>query len=74
VSAGARTVTVQLTPGRVATFDVPASGVHYVRSYAYLMSVRSTEGFVPHVFDPASKDYRNLGALMRFQAISSTQQ
>jgi hypothetical protein len=74
VSAGARTVTVQLTPGKVETFDVPTSGVHYVRSYAYLMSVRSTEGFVPHVFDPASKDYRNLGALMRFQAISSPQQ
>jgi hypothetical protein len=74
VSMGAGTVTVQLTPGKVATFDVPASGVHYVQSYAYLMSTRSTEGFVPHVFDAASKDYRNLGALMRFQAITSRPQ
>jgi hypothetical protein len=64
-------VTVPLTPGKVVTFDVPAAGVHYVQSYAYLMSTRSTEGFVPHLFDPASRDYRNLGALMRFQAITS---
>lgn len=73
VSMGAGAVTVALTPGRVSTFTVPASGVHYVQSYAYLMSARSSEGFVPHVFDLQSRDYRNLGALMRFQAITSPQ-
>jgi hypothetical protein len=73
VSMGAGAVTVALTPGRVSTFAVAASGVHYVQSYAYLMSARSSEGFVPHVFDLQSRDYRNLGALMRFQAITSPQ-
>ena len=74
VSMGAGAVTVPLTPGKVATFTVRASGVHYVQSFAYLMSARSSEGFVPHVFDPQSKDYRNLGALLRFQAITSRPQ
>jgi hypothetical protein len=78
VSMGAERVVVPLTPGKVATFNVPARGVlyeRYVRSYAYLLSARSSEGFVPVIRDPtaASRDYRNLGALMRFAAVIATE-
>jgi hypothetical protein len=76
VSMGAGPVVVRLTPGKVATFNVPASGVlyeRYVRSYAYLLSASSSEGFVPVLRDPTAtaRDYRNLGALMRFAAVIS---
>lgn len=74
VSMGAESVVVPLTPRKVATFNVPARGVlyeRYVRSYAYLLSASSSEGFVPVLRDPTAtvRDYRNLGALMRFAAV-----
>ena len=69
VSMGRSAVRVSLTPGTVATFDVPASGVRGLRSYAYLLSAPSSEGFVPHLQNTESADLRNLGALMRFRAV-----
>ena len=69
VSLGAAAVSVRLEPGKRSTFDVPAAGVRALQSYAYLLTVRSSEGFVPHVTDPTSQDYRNLGAQMRFNAV-----
>lgn len=69
VSMGRSGVRVSLTPGTVATFDVPASGVHGLRSYSYLLSAQSSEGFVPHLRDTQSADLRNLGALVRFRAV-----
>jgi len=69
VSAGGPRVTVPLKPGTAVTVDVPASGVRDLSGYAYLLSARSTEGFTEHLRDPESKDYRNLGVLMRFTAI-----
>ncbi len=69
VSMGRSAVRVSLTPGTVATFDVPASGVRGLRSYAYLLSAQSSEGFIPHLQNTQSADFRNLGALMRFRAV-----
>jgi hypothetical protein len=74
MSAGAEPVTVRLVPGKIATFAVPARGVLYLRygqSYTYLMSAASSEGFVPVLRDPTAqaRDYRNLGALLRFSAV-----
>jgi hypothetical protein len=69
VSAGGSQVRVPLVPDKPVTVDVPASGVRDFRSYAYLLSARSTEGFTEHLRNPESKDYRNLGVLMRFTAI-----
>jgi len=66
---GAAEARVALEPGKPATFDLPASGVRDLRSYAYLLSARSTEGFTPHLLDPANEDNRNLGVLMQFKAI-----
>jgi hypothetical protein len=71
VSAGGRESTIPLVPGRPVTFDLPASGVHDLRSYAYLLSARSTEGFTEHLRNPASTDYRNLGVLMQFTAVNA---
>ena len=69
MSLGSRRVTVALAPGRPSTFDVPASGVRGLNSYAYLLSARSSEGFVPHLRTPASNDFRNLGVMIRFRAV-----
>ena len=69
VSAGGRQVTVPLEPRKPVTFDLPASGVRDLRSYAYLLTARSTEGFSEHLRDPGSNDDRNLGVLMQFKAI-----
>jgi hypothetical protein len=70
VSMGRGEVRVDLEPGAVVRFDVPAAGVPGASGYAYLMAVRSTEGFVPHARDPQSPDYRNLSAQLRFRPIS----
>jgi hypothetical protein len=72
VSIGADAFSVTLTPGTVATFDLPARGVRARESYAYLLSARSSEGFVPALLDPRAspRDYRNLGALVRFSAVT----
>jgi len=48
-----------------------AAGVRDQRSYAYLLSARSAEGFTPRLHDPASRDFRNLGVLMRFTAVAA---
>jgi hypothetical protein len=69
VAMGGRPVVVRLSPGRILTFDLPASGVRGRAGYAYLLTTHSTEGFVPHLRDPRSNDYRNLGAQLRFRPI-----
>jgi hypothetical protein len=69
VSAGGPVSTIPIVPGQVASFDVPASGVRGLKSYAYLLSVRSSEGFTEHLRVPASDDKRNLGVMIRFSAV-----
>ena len=69
MSMGAGESSVSLEPEKPATFDVPASGVRDEHSHAYLLSARSTEGFVPHLRDASSTDPRNLGAMLRFTAV-----
>ena len=58
-----------MMPNRAVTFDVGASGERGLNSYAYLLSARSTDAFTPHLLDPSSDDYRNLGVMMRFKAV-----
>ncbi len=74
MSMGAEPVTVPLVPGKLSRFTVPASGVLYERygpTHAYVLSASSSEGFVPVLRDPTApaRDYRNLGALLRFAAV-----
>jgi hypothetical protein len=73
VSMGGAESRVTMTPGKPVTVDVPASGVRGLASYAYLLSARSTDAFIPHLVDPKSDDYRNLGVLVRFKAIPAQQ-
>jgi hypothetical protein len=69
VSAGGGESRIPLLPGQAVTFNLAASGVRDLNSFAYLLSARSTEGFTPHLRDPKSTDYRNLGVLMRFTPV-----
>src|SRR5262245_57107246 len=69
VSMGGGQSSIPVTPGKRVTFDVPASGVRALRSYSYLLSARSTEGFTPRLLDPSLSDPRNLGALITFTAV-----
>ena len=68
VSMGAEEVRATLQPRAPVTFQVPAGeGVHGRDGHAYLLSAQSSEGFVPHVVDRVSPDYRNRGAQLRFR-------
>jgi len=69
VSMGGAEANVRLQPRQPVTFDVPASGVRDLRSYAYLLTARSSDGFTPHLVDPTTDDRRNLGVLIRFTAV-----
>jgi hypothetical protein len=71
VSVGAAAVTVPMAPNAPVHFNVPARGVRGLQSYAYLMSAKASEAFVPHLVDPASNDYRTLGAQLRFSAVTA---
>jgi hypothetical protein len=69
ISAGARPVTVTIQPGRPQTFNVPTAGAPHFEDYAYLLSARSSNGFVPHLIDPTSSDYRDLGVQLQFTPV-----
>jgi hypothetical protein len=69
VSMGDSQSDIPIVPGKPVTFDVPASGVRALKSYSYLLSARSTEGFTPQLQDPGSTDPRNLGVLITFTAV-----
>jgi len=69
VSMGKEQVSVPIVPGKDTTFDVPASGVRDYRSFAYLFSAQSSDGFAPRLIDPNSTDARNLGVRIRFTAV-----
>jgi hypothetical protein len=63
---------VPIVPKAPVSFTVPADGLPGYDGYVYLMTVRSSEGFTPHLVDPNSPDWRNLGAQMQFRAVTRT--
>jgi hypothetical protein len=70
LDAGAGSVTRTLVPKQIQTLDLRTSGVRgFGGDYACLLSVRSTGGFIPHLMEPGSGDYRNLGAQVRFRPV-----
>ncbi len=73
IALGAKPVRVALEPGKTAYFSVPTSGVRGFGDYCYLMTTHSSEGFVPHMLEPANMDYRNLGAQLRFRPVTPTE-
>jgi hypothetical protein len=53
-------------PDRVATVSVSMPpGFRYHQSYAYVLHLSTTAGFVPAEVDPGSSDTRNLGVFLR---------
>jgi hypothetical protein len=70
LAAGDGAVTRTLVPKQIQMFDLKTSGVRgFGGDYACLLTVRSTQGFIPHLEDPMSGDYRNLGAQVRFKPV-----
>jgi hypothetical protein len=70
---GAAEQRIRLQPNAPVTFDLAVSGIRDLRSYAYLLQARSTEGFTPHLLDPSTDDNRNLGVLIQFIAVPKGQ-
>jgi hypothetical protein len=66
VAIGAPSATVTLEPNKVQRIEIPANGVRGLNSYAYLLTAKSTNGFVPHLIDSKNGDYRYLGAQLHF--------
>jgi hypothetical protein len=67
IDAGRANVRVHLEPDVPASVRVPAKWVQArFGSAACLLSVTTSEGFVPRLSDPASSDSRFLGVLLNF--------
>jgi hypothetical protein len=71
LTLGAAPGSTTVVPKQVSRLELKASGVQGLNDYNYLLTVRSTEGFVPHLIDPTSRDYRNLGVQIRFKAVAA---
>jgi hypothetical protein len=69
LGAGSDPVTKTLVPRQVQSFDLKTSGVRGFGDYDYLLTARSSEGFIPHLMEPGNNDYRNLGAQIRFKPV-----
>jgi hypothetical protein len=71
VSLGGRSATVDLKAGEaVDVMLFTDGGVYAERGYGYLLSVTTSDGFVPVNMDEGSKDRRFLGVLLRLQGIA----
>ena len=66
LSVGGRAIAIDLEPNTIATVWVEAGpGVVYTHgSRAYLLSISTSQGFVPHLVDAASTDARFLGVFV----------
>jgi hypothetical protein len=71
VSAGRSPMTVAIAPDTRVTFSVDATSVRSLTGYTSLLSARSSDGFTPHLRDPQSDDWRNLGVQMNFTTASN---
>lgn len=61
LDAGGSARTVEVEPGRPVTVPVEARGVRAGGSWAYLLSIRTADGFVPRLTSAGSNDPRFLG-------------
>ena len=65
ISLGSDEVTLPLRPGVEATVTLRSRGVYSLRRWAYVLSVKTTSGFIPKLDRPGSVDARYLGAQVR---------
>ena len=68
VSMGGRTHVVQLEPNVARDVTLTPDGVYSRRSWAYVLSLETEEGFVPRLVDLESGDGRYLGAVFQLSA------
>ena len=68
VDVGRGQVVLVLEPGVQGTVTVEAAGVYSRKSWAYLMQIRTSDGFVPRLVEPGSSDGRFLGAAVSLKA------
>ncbi len=67
VSAGAGTHTETLLPNQPVMVAIRAAGVQTI-GFASLLSIRTSDGFVPRLVEPGSGDSRYLGVLVQIRA------
>ena len=65
VSLGGGEETVELEPGVTREVTLEPDGVYARRSWAYLLSVRTSNGFVPRLVETGSRDSRYLGVVLQ---------
>ena len=68
VRLGGASRTVELEPGVSQSVSLKPVGVYARRSWAYLLSVRTENGFVPRLTEAGSSDGRYLGVILDLAA------
>ena len=63
---------IALKPGVPGTATIRPNGVYSRRSWAYLMRIRTSDGFVPRLVEAGSEDSRFLGAAISLTAVPAT--
>ena len=71
VELGGDSVSVELEAGRPRTVTLKPRGVYARRSWAYLLSVETRDGFAPRLVEPDSGDRRYLCVAVRLDAVSA---
>ena len=69
IDIGAGAGRIMLQPEVPGSVTIRPGGVYSRRSWAYLMEVTTSDGFVPRLLDPESDDPRFLGAAISLTAV-----
>lgn len=70
LSFDGRSASVDLQPSKPMEVVIPSGGGVYAdNGYGYVLSVRTSQGFVPLLVDSASRDRRLLGALLQLKSV-----
>jgi hypothetical protein len=68
VSAGGPATSIEVKPGVPAIVSLEPDGVYARRRWAYLLRVKTRDGFVPRLIEPGSRDARFLGVAIDIAA------
>ena len=60
---------ILLEPGVPGSVTIRPAGVYSRRSWAYLMRISTSDGFIPRLTEPGSDDNRNLGAAISLTGV-----
>ena len=73
VKLGGDSETVELEAGRSRTITLEPRGVYARRSWAYLLSIKPRDGFVPRLTETGSRDGRFLGVAVRLDVTRASE-